>query len=92
MLIIGAIVEEEIMIFAGGSMIVILVLMIHISSEMTNRPAQLKVRELEKNSVFIIKDSSNLYKIGDTVLVNMTTIKIDPKDSIGMYCVIDTIK
>jgi len=63
-----------------------------VDKELSKTPKQLKVRELERNSKFVVQDSSSLYKIGDTVLVNMKTLKIDPKDSVGMYCVIDTIK
>lgn len=47
-----------------------------------------KVRELEKNTVFIITDSSALYQDLDTVWINMKTKKIDPNDSTAMKCVI----
>lgn len=47
-----------------------------------------KVRELEKNTVFTITDSSALYQDLDTVWINMKTKKIDPNDSTAMKCVI----
>lgn len=47
-----------------------------------------KVRELEQNTVFTIKDSTNLLQPNDSVWVNMTTRRVDPIDSVAMKCVV----
>ena len=47
-----------------------------------------KVRELEKNTVFNIVDTLGGFKPSDTVLVNYTTLMVDPLDSIAMKVII----
>ena len=54
-----------------------------------------KARSLENNQSIVIWDRLALnkleapYAVGDTVPVNMSTSKIDHKDSVSMYCVIE---
>jgi len=52
---------------------------------------QLKIRQLDENLIFVIDKTSDLYKVGDTILIDTKTnqITIDPK---GELCVIDAIK
>lgn len=47
-----------------------------------------QVRELEKNTVFNIKDSIGGYSPKDTVWINMDKLVIDPRDSVAMQAVI----
>lgn len=53
-----------------------------------NKVTEYKVRELEKNTVFTITDSSSTFSEGDSIWVNMSTNKIDAGDSVAMKCLI----
>lgn len=54
---------------------------------LSSKATKYKVKELEKGTVFIINDEIG-YIAGDSIWVNMSTLKVDTKDSVAMMCVV----